>query len=169
MAPRRTSSLRVALCSPCCKPSRWQPSRSPRARLRRLLRSRKARALVSRNHIRGGSRGDGIAVVSIDTALFARSCTSWYKQLAPRDLLGPLGTSTLSPPQAGPRVLEIWDNNGCRHKRVRIVRATHTSTTISRLWFQPCGKEPMSSIVLASRSNVRSDDSAVRLALRDRT
>ena len=41
--------------------------------------------------------------------------TSWYKQLAPRDLLGPLGTSTLSPPQAGPRVLEIWDNNGCRH------------------------------------------------------
>ncbi len=41
---------------------------------------------------------------------------SWYKQLAPRDLLGPLGTSTLSPPQAGPRVLEIWDNNGCRHK-----------------------------------------------------
>ena len=43
--------------------------------------------------------------------------TSWYKQLAPRDLLGPLGTSTLSPPQAGPRVLEIWDNNGCRHNR----------------------------------------------------
>ena len=99
----------------------------------------------------------------------ATAGTSWYKQLAPRDLLGPLGTSTLSPPQAGPRVLEIWDNNGFRHKRVRIVRATHTSTTISRLWFQPCGKEPMSSIVLASRSNVRSDDSAVRLALRDRT
>ncbi len=45
------------------------------------------------------------------------SRTSWYKQLAPRDLLGPLGTSTLSPPQAGPRVLEIWDNNGCRHNR----------------------------------------------------
>ncbi len=47
----------------------------------------------------------------------ATAGTSWYKQLAPRDLLGPLGTSTLSPPQAGPRVLEIWDNNGCRHNR----------------------------------------------------
>jgi hypothetical protein len=51
------------------------------------------------------------------TVAVPRLGTSWYKQLAPRDLLGPLGTSTLSPPQAGPRVLEIWDNNGCRHNR----------------------------------------------------